>query len=112
MGDWEPHGSSWYQCNRFDEESSKAAQADLKTSRKSLERYLFYFNRYANHEQSMKLEDKLWQMVEAKQKEMQRKNMTWIEVQVRDINVGVAWLMPAGAAVALSAEWLIHVLSS
>ena len=82
MGDWEPHGSSWYQCNRFDDEASKAAQADMKTSRASLERYLFYFNRYANHNHSMTLEGKLWKMVEAKQKEMQRRSMSWIEVQV------------------------------
>eukprot|EP00730_Choanoeca_flexa_P016374 TRINITY_DN7716_c0_g1_i4.p1 TRINITY_DN7716_c0_g1~~TRINITY_DN7716_c0_g1_i4.p1 ORF type:complete len:248 (+),score=69.82 TRINITY_DN7716_c0_g1_i4:359-1102(+) len=95
MGSWEPHGSSWYQCNRFDEEESKKAQEELKSSRASLARYLFYFNRYINHDQSMKFENKLWEVVEAKQRHMQQLDMSWIEVQF--LNQAVTALQDARA---------------
>eukprot|EP00051_Salpingoeca_urceolata_P027519 m.481836 g.481836 ORF g.481836 m.481836 type:complete len:517 (-) comp22339_c0_seq1:123-1673(-) len=81
MGPWEPHGSAWYNCNRFDEKDSVEARQGQKKSRVALERYLFYFNRYANHDQSAKLEGKLQKLVQRKQREMQEANMSWIEVQ-------------------------------
>lgn len=82
LGPWEPHGSSWYNCNRFSEQDSVQARDAQFKSRDSLQRYLFYFNRYANHDQSRKLEGKLWKLVERKQKEMQEASLSWIEVQV------------------------------
>jgi len=81
LGPWEPHGSSWYNCNRYDEEVSKQARQGQQRSREDLERYLFYCNRYMNHNQSMKLESKLYAMVKEKMEEMQQHNMSWIEVQ-------------------------------
>jgi len=81
LGPWEPHGSQWYNCNRYDEEVSKMARQGQQKSREDLERYLFYCNRYMNHNQSMKLENKLYAMVKEKMEEMQQHNMSWIEVQ-------------------------------
>eukprot|EP00041_Stephanoeca_diplocostata_P008491 m.125895 g.125895 ORF g.125895 m.125895 type:complete len:533 (-) comp17344_c0_seq2:239-1837(-) len=82
LGPWAPHGSSWYNCNRFDKEDSVAARDAESKSRASLERYLFYFNRYANHRQSLKLEAKLRKMVEEKMGLIQRATgISWIEVQ-------------------------------
>merc|ERR1712032_1559749 len=52
LGPREPHGSSWYNCNR-----------------------------YVNHLQSLKFESKLYAMVKDKMEEMQQHNMSWIEVQ-------------------------------
>jgi ariadne-1 len=47
-----------------------------------LERYLFYFNRYANHKQSIQLEDKLKVVVQQKMEAIQdTAAMSWIEVQ-------------------------------
>ena len=63
LGPWEPHGSSWYNCNRYDEDAAKLAREGQQKSREVLERYLFYCNRYMNHLQSMKLENKLYAMV-------------------------------------------------
>ena len=77
MSPWNGHS-----CNRFKEEDSADAMAAANSVRISLERYLFYFNRFANHDHSSKLEDKLWAMVGAKQKELQKKNFSWIDVQV------------------------------
>lgn len=39
-GPWSEHGTSWYNCNRFDEKASKDARDAQSRSRASLERYL------------------------------------------------------------------------
>ncbi|XP_072038521.1 E3 ubiquitin-protein ligase arih1-like isoform X1 [Amphiura filiformis] len=81
LGPWEPHGSSWYNCNRFDEMDAKKARDAQARSRQALERYLFYCNRYMNHMQSLRFENKLYTQVKKKMEEMQQHNMSWIEVQ-------------------------------
>lgn len=40
MGPWSEHGTSWYQCNRFDEKSGTDNRDVQAKSRASLERYL------------------------------------------------------------------------
>ncbi|KAL5515701.1 hypothetical protein EMCRGX_G000905 [Ephydatia muelleri] len=81
LGAWEPHGSSWYQCNRFDEKDTKAARDAQAQSRQALQRYLFYCNRYMNHLKSSKMESKLYSMAHTKMKELQDHDMSWIEAQ-------------------------------
>nr|XP_023028452.1 potential E3 ubiquitin-protein ligase ariadne-1-like [Leptinotarsa decemlineata] len=81
LGPWEPHGSSWYNCNRYDEDEAKAARDAQERSRSALQRYLFYCNRYMNHMASLKFENKLYASVKEKMEEMQQHNMSWIEVQ-------------------------------
>ncbi|XP_050403800.1 E3 ubiquitin-protein ligase arih1 [Patella vulgata] len=81
LGPWEPHGSSWYNCNRYNEDEAKKARDNQEKSRSALQRYLFYCNRYMNHMQSLKFESKLYASVRTKMEEMQQHNMSWIEVQ-------------------------------
>ncbi|XP_055377371.1 E3 ubiquitin-protein ligase ariadne-1 [Condylostylus longicornis] len=81
LGSWEPHGSSWYNCNRYDEDEAKAARDAQEKLRSSLARYLHYYNRYMNHMQSLKFENKLYASVKYKMEEMQQMQMSWIEVQ-------------------------------
>ncbi|CAG8503311.1 10179_t:CDS:2, partial [Scutellospora calospora] len=58
MGPWSEHGTSWYNCNRYDERSSQDARDQQAKSRASLERYLH------------------------KMEEMQQtSDLSWIEVQ-------------------------------
>ena len=63
LGPWEPHGSSWYNCNRsasgiirslkcfhelcyrYDEDEAKNNRTSQEQSRSLLQRYLFYCNR-------------------------------------------------------------------
>ncbi|PWN45025.1 hypothetical protein IE81DRAFT_226040 [Ceraceosorus guamensis] len=81
-GPWSEHGNSWYNCNRFDEKSGQDARFDQAKSRASLARYLHYFNRFANHEQSARLDQDLYGRTEKKMEEMQlTSDLTWIEVQ-------------------------------
>ncbi|KAG0002677.1 hypothetical protein BGZ80_010986 [Entomortierella chlamydospora] len=82
MGPWSEHGTSWYNCNRYEESSSTDARDQQAKSRASLERYLHYYNRFANHEQSAKLDRDLYMKTEKKMEEMQRtSDLSWIEVQ-------------------------------
>jgi len=81
LGPWEPHGSSWYNCNRYNEDDAKKARDAQEKSRAALQRYLHYCNRYMNHYQSLKLEQKLHASIREKMEEMQQHNMSWIEVQ-------------------------------
>ncbi|THH10672.1 hypothetical protein EW145_g1168 [Phellinidium pouzarii] len=82
MGPWSEHGTSWYNCNRYEESSGVEARDAQARSRASLERYLHYYNRWANHEQSAKLSVDLYSKTEKKMEEMQiTSNLTWIEVQ-------------------------------
>ena len=69
-----------YSCNRYDESEAKQARDSQEKSRAALQRYLFYYNRYMNHMQSLKFENKLYQSVKEKMEEMQQHNMSWIEV--------------------------------
>ncbi|KAM0327053.1 hypothetical protein ACHAQA_006176 [Verticillium albo-atrum] len=82
MGLWSEHGTSWYNCNRFEEKSGLDARDAQAKSRVSLERYLHYYNRYANHEQSAKLDKDIYHKTEKKMVQLQRESgMSWIEVQ-------------------------------
>jgi len=82
MGVWSEHGTSWYNCNRFEEKSGSEARDAQAKSRQSLERYLHYYNRYANHEQSAKLDKDIYLKTEKKMTQLQlTSGMAWIEVQ-------------------------------
>ena len=52
-----------YNCNRYDEDEARSAREGQEKSRSALQRYLFYCNRYMNHLQSLKFENKLYSMV-------------------------------------------------
>ncbi|KAJ2355872.1 hypothetical protein IWW50_003072 [Coemansia erecta] len=81
-GPWKEHGQSFYSCNRFAEDSSKNARDSKSKSRAMLERYLHYFTRYNNHEQSAKLARKLLASTEKNMEQIQREHtLSWIEVQ-------------------------------
>jgi ariadne-1 len=71
MGVWSEHGTSWYNCNRFEEKSGSDARDAQAVSRKSLERYLHYYNRFANHEQSAKLDKDIYLKTEKKMQQLQ-----------------------------------------
>ena len=70
-----------YNCNRYDENAAKNARDAQERSRAALQRYLFYCNRYMNHMQSLRFENKLYASIKEKMEEMQSHNMSWIEVQ-------------------------------
>jgi ariadne-1 len=81
MGIWSEHGTSWYNCNRFEEKSGSDARDAQAKSRQSLERYLHYYNRYANHEQSAKLDKDIYLKTEKKMQQLQNTTGTYYRWQ-------------------------------
>ena len=76
--DWQKHGERGYECNRYNE----AAEGRQSESRSALQRYLFYYDRYMNHLNSLNLQDKLKEKVTVNIEFMQKEvNMSWIEAQ-------------------------------
>ncbi|GAA5949618.1 hypothetical protein JCM3775_000274, partial [Rhodotorula graminis] len=82
MGPWSEHGTQWYNCSRYEEKGDVNNKDAQSKSRAQLERYLHYYNRFANHEQSIRLEADLYARTEKKMDELQEHStLSWIEVQ-------------------------------
>lgn len=72
MGDWKLHmAASPFRCNRFEGGGDIAKklgatidkkQKDKQMSELNAQRFIFYAGRYANHEQSLKFEHKVWKI--------------------------------------------------
>ncbi|KAL9541663.1 hypothetical protein MBANPS3_008996 [Mucor bainieri] len=77
LGDWKTHSGQAYNCNRYTEDT-----AGLSKKRASLERYLHYWTRYTNHQNSSKLDQALYKKTESSMLQVQNtSDLTWIEVQ-------------------------------
>ena len=73
MGDWKEHGSAtggYYKCNLYEEKKKDSSfqreeqkREDAKTE---LQRYMWYYERFANHERSGKLAIKLLPVIKQK----------------------------------------------
>ncbi|CAK9025798.1 unnamed protein product [Durusdinium trenchii] len=62
LGDWASHGTStggYYQCNIYDKQSKQGKHAEEERSRQeakhALDIYMFYFERFMDHDKGMKL---------------------------------------------------------
>ncbi|KAL8277440.1 hypothetical protein RQP46_010162 [Phenoliferia psychrophenolica] len=77
---WTDHNSVPHSCARY--EGKDDPEVTQSASRASLERYLHYYTRFANHEQATKLEQDLYERTEKKIGEMQQASeLSWIECQ-------------------------------
>uniref|UniRef100_A0A1I7U960 RBR-type E3 ubiquitin transferase n=1 Tax=Caenorhabditis tropicalis TaxID=1561998 RepID=A0A1I7U960_9PELO len=76
FGYWKDEGA--HSCNKFNETDNSSKR---ETCRISLEKYLFYYNRYLAHHRSLNLEQKLKDIVTTKMDHMQDLSMSWVEVQ-------------------------------
>jgi len=75
LGPWTPHGNTWFKCNRFEAKDAQDARDQLSVKRFELERFLFYSNRFKNHMDSLKFEDKLASSVESTMKSLCEKGL-------------------------------------
>ena len=76
---WDKHGYNNKSCNAFKEPEKSDPETRAKAN---LERWLFYFDRWNNHEISAKLDEKLYQTLEDRIKEVQEaSDMSWIEAR-------------------------------
>jgi ariadne-1 len=80
MEEWSKHNSEtggYYNCNRF----VSAEKQDMKNAKAELDRYLFYYQRYHNHGQSLKFATTHMRNTEKRMQEMQDAGHDWSEVQ-------------------------------
>lgn len=92
-GSWSEHGNTtggYYKCNKFDPKAAKskakAAGADAARSeaKAELDRYLHYYQRYHNHDQSKKYADKQRTTQDNRMTTLQAQSSnssTWMDVQ-------------------------------
>jgi len=83
-GAWKDHSGSFYACNKYDPDKDKDNPDHKKkdSSRAALERYLHYYTRYTNHDQSLRLEMEAQVKMENKVKEMESLGTnTWMDCQ-------------------------------
>ncbi|CAO4373382.1 unnamed protein product [Caenorhabditis nigoni] len=82
FGDWKSHGSEYYECSRYKENPSVAAEANHVKARRALEKYLHYFERFENHSKSLKMEEELRDKIRKKiDDKVNEHNGTWIDWQ-------------------------------
>lgn len=72
LGDWKKHGEStggYYKCNIFDQRAYKGEplqDANNQQVKDELDKYMFYFERFTNHDRSMKMTVQEEQVLEAR----------------------------------------------
>lgn len=81
-GEWEKHGTSWYKCNYFDEKKDENTRWKKDAARLELEKYIFYYTRYRNHEQSGKLDQRTLE----KARERIREEITRSQLPVYEVD--------------------------
>jgi ariadne-1 len=80
-GPWSEHKEN-YQCNRYHEKASEEARSLQAQSEAHIKRYMHYYNRYTNQEQSSRLDKKRYLMTEITMDQIQLKtDLSWIDVQ-------------------------------
>lgn len=86
--DWALHGSQYYACAKYNPEEKNQYNHNQKENRKSLQRYLHYYKRFAVHESSMKSDLKTLSTVEEKMNIFMREqlrthnsNLSWIDIE-------------------------------
>ncbi|KAG8127924.1 hypothetical protein E2320_014802, partial [Naja naja] len=66
LGDWKTHGSEYYECSRYKENPDIVNQSQQAQAREALKKYLFYFERWENHNKSLQLEAQTYQRIQEK----------------------------------------------
>ncbi|CAK5085356.1 unnamed protein product [Meloidogyne enterolobii] len=80
--DWKTHGSEYYECSRYKENPQIAQEANHLKARRALERYLHYYERFENHQKSLKMEEELRLRIKTKiDEKVHNHEGTWIDWQ-------------------------------
>lgn len=100
LGDWSKHGSQYYNCSKYNEGEGLELENTKEATRRDLQRYLHFYDRFANHRHSLALESKTFARIQGKMKDLQKtRGMSWIEVQylsqafenLRDARRALSW---------------------
>ncbi|KAG6617493.1 ariadne-like ubiquitin ligase [Phytophthora cinnamomi] len=85
MEGWDKHGSGtggYYKCNRYDADA-QTADTDAARAKAELDRYLHYYQRFANHSEAGKFAQRMREGTENRMIELQASHgdSSWIDVQ-------------------------------
>lgn len=85
LGSWASHGANtggYYKCNRYDAKEA-VDDSDAARAKAELDRYLHYFQRYANHKAAGKFASMQREQTERRMIELQESSSgsSWIDVQ-------------------------------
>lgn len=81
-GDWKSHGSEYYECSRYKSNPNIVNESAGIQAREALKKYLFYFERWQNHADSLKREEETKRKINQKIQEKVNNNIgTWIDWQ-------------------------------
>ena len=81
LRDWDVHGYNQNVCNSYVEPKPSA---EMDQAKANLRRWMFYYDRFNNHEVSAKLDREIAERVEDKMEKMQNKSsLSWIEVRFK-----------------------------
>jgi ariadne-1 len=85
MESWDKHGSGtggYYKCNRYND-SKETGDSDAARAKAELDRYLHYYQRYANHSEAGKFAQRMREGTELRMVELQATHgeSSWIDVQ-------------------------------
>ncbi|CAK8687789.1 unnamed protein product [Clavelina lepadiformis] len=82
LGDWKAHGNSYYECSKYKENPTMTNSSQQTQAREALKKYLFYFHRWENHSQSLRLESNARLKIQSQiEEKMNRSEGTWIDWQ-------------------------------
>ncbi|GBN40059.1 putative E3 ubiquitin-protein ligase ariadne-2 [Araneus ventricosus] len=82
LGDWNSHGSEYYECSRYKENPNIANESVHAQAREALKKYLFYFERWENHARSLRLEEETHQkIIDRINEKVMASEGTWIDWQ-------------------------------
>ncbi|KAK3787917.1 hypothetical protein RRG08_008051 [Elysia crispata] len=82
LGDWNNHGSEYYECSRYKENPNIAHESMHVQAREALKKYLFYYGRWENHAKSLQLEELTTDKIQTRtQKKVMNNEGTWIDWQ-------------------------------
>ena len=86
LGEWKPHGSSWYECKRYNPtELDKKKEEIRKNTKLELERYANFFESYENEERAEKYANKLTPIILQYKKDLEeKKNQPHLELVFLD----------------------------
>lgn len=82
MGEWKKHGDSYYKCNFYDEKTTSKENLKIKDIKTELQKYSFYFDRYANHKKTRDFVTKMAPSIKASQEKLiNEHNANFIDTQ-------------------------------
>ncbi|CAF2890492.1 unnamed protein product [Rotaria sp. Silwood2] len=81
-GDWKTHENNYYECSKYRRQPQSQIETKQNRAREALKKYLHYFERWDNHQRSLKLEEQTRaKLLEKIEQNINAQNETYIDWQ-------------------------------